>query len=325
MRLASPEYLLLFLPLALLCWLETRKRTGALRFSDVSYFQIRPGLGWFWKKLVLALKILGLSLAVLALARPQQGRIYQESETKGVDIMLCLDISGTMRAEDFSPKNRLFVAKERAKEFIAKRTGDRVGLVVFAGKELTQCPLTHDRRILSQIIDRVDFGLIEDGTAIGMGLAAAVNRLKDSKAKDKLVILLTDGLNNAGEIDPLSAAKLAQAYGIKVYTIGVGSKGPVPYPVDDPFFGRRYVQTEMDLDTKTLKEIAELTGGQFYLASDAEALRQIYEEIDRMEPTVHKVRQHTVYSEKAKVFLLPAFAFLTLGWLLALTLLRRLP
>jgi len=325
MRFGSPEYLLLFLPLAALIWLELHKRSGALRFSDVSYFKLRPGWGWLWKRLVLGLKLLGLSLAVLALARPQQGRIYQESEARGVDIMLCLDISGTMRAEDFSPKNRLYVAKERAKEFISRRAGDRIGLVVFAGKELTQCPLTHDRRILSQIIDRVEFGLIEDGTAIGMGLAAAVNRLKDSPSKDKLVILLTDGLNNAGEIDPISAAKLAQAYGIKVYTIGVGSKGPVPYPVDDPIFGRRYVQTEVDLDTKTLQEVADLTGGQFYLASDAQALKQIYEEIDRMEPTVHKVRQHTVYAERAKVFLLPALLLLTLGWLLSLTLLGRLP
>ncbi len=325
MRLASPLYLLLLAPLAMLAWMELRKRTGALRFPYVSYFKANPGLGRVWRSLSLGLNLLGLLFLVLALARPQQGRKYQETEARGVDIMLCLDISGTMQAEDFSPRNRLFVAKERAKEFVAKRPGDRIGLVVFAGRELTQCPLTSDRRILDQLIDRVDFGLVEDGTAIGMGLAAAVNRLKDSKSKDRLVILLTDGLNNAGEMDPFSAARLAQAYGIKVYCIGVGSQGPVPVPVNDPFFGRRYVQAQFDLDMKTLKEIARVTGGQAFLATDAEALKLIYDEIDKMEPTTYKVRQHTVYHEKAQVFMLPGLAALLLGVLLSLTALRRLP
>lgn len=325
MKFASPPYLLLLAPLALLAWLELSKRTGAVRFPDASYFKANPGRGRILRRLTMSLSLTGLLLVVLALARPQRGRVYQETEAKGVDIMLCLDISGTMQAEDFSPRNRLFVAKERAKEFIARRQGDRIGLVVFAGQELTQCPLTNDRRILNQLIDRVDFGLVADGTAIGLGLAAAVNRLKDSKSKDKLVILLTDGLNNTGEVDPVSAATLAQAYGIKVYCIGVGSKGPVPVPIDDPYFGRRYVRAEVDLDMKTLKEIARLTGGQSFLASDAEALKLIYDEIDAMEPTTYKVRQHTVYSEKAHLLMLPALAMLLLNVLLSLTVLRRLP
>jgi Ca-activated chloride channel family protein len=230
-----------------------------------------------------------------------------------------------MQAEDFSPKNRLYVAKERAKEFVARRAGDRIGLVVFSGYALTQCPLTADKTIINQLIDRVDFGMMEDGTAIGMGLAAAVNRLKDSRSKDKVIILLTDGRNNAGELDPVSAAKLAQACGVKIYCIGVGSKGPVPMPVQDPFFGKRYVQVELDLDAKTLKEIARTTGGQFFLATDAEGLKLVYDEIDKMEPVTYKVREHTVYQEKAKNFMLPALALLAASWLLSAVLLKRLP
>jgi Ca-activated chloride channel family protein len=325
MRFASQLYLLLLVPLAALAWLELRKRSGTLRFPDASYFKTNPGLGKVWRYLVLALSLGGLFFIILALARPQKGRVFQETEGRGVDIMLCLDISGTMQAEDFSPKNRLYVAKERAKEFVARRAGDRIGLVVFSGYALTQCPLTADKTIINQLIDRVDFGMMEDGTAIGMGLAAAVNRLKDSRSKDKVIILLTDGRNNAGELDPVSAAKLAQACGVKIYCIGVGSKGPVPMPVQDPFFGKRYVQVELDLDAKTLKEIARTTGGQFFLATDAEGLKLVYDEIDKMEPVTYKVREHTVYQEKAKNFMLPALALLAASWLLSAVLLKRLP
>ncbi len=239
--------------------------------------------------------------------------------------MLCLDVSGTMQAEDFSPRNRLFVAKERAKEFVAKRAGDRIGLVLFAGQALTQCPLSFDRGILSGLIDRIAFGLLPDGTAIGMGLAAAVGRLKDARSKDRIVVLLTDGLNNAGEVDPVTAARLAQSYGIKVYCIGVGSKGPVPIPVDDPLWGRRYVQMAADLDMKALDEIAAITGGRAFLATDASGLKLIYEEIDRMEPTTYKVNRHTVYAEKAGLFLVPAGLLLLAGLLLGALVLRRLP
>ncbi|MBU0971811.1 MAG: VWA domain-containing protein, partial [Proteobacteria bacterium] len=203
--------------------------------------------------------------------------------------------------------------------------GDRIGLVVFAGQALTQCPLTSDKKILTDLIDRINFGLVADGTAIGMGLASAVGRLKDSKSKSRIIVLLTDGLNNAGEVDPLTAAKLAQTYGIKIYSIGVGSKGPVPFPVDDPVFGRRYAQVQLDLDMAALEEISRLTGGQSFLASDAEALKLIYDEIDRMEPTTYKVTRHTVYSEKAGIFILTALVFFLLNLILSFPLLRRLP
>lgn len=325
MRFASPLFLLLLIPLTALLWLELRKRTAAIRFPDTAFFRSYPNRGALYKHLALFLNLSALLFMVLALARPQLGRVYEEIESRGVDIMLCLDISGTMQAEDFSPKNRLFVAKERAKEFIAKRSGDRIGLVVFAGQALTQCPLSFDRNVINQLIDRVDFGLVTDGTAIGMGLASAVSRIKDSKSMDRIIILLTDGLNNAGEIDPVTAARVAQSYGIKVYCIGVGSKGPVPVPVNDPMWGRRYIQAVVDLDMKTLDEIAAITGGQAFLASDAEGLKLIYDEIDKMEPTTYKVNKHTVYSEKAQLFLIPAGLLFLLSLLFSAVIMRKLP
>jgi len=307
-----------------LIYLEVRKRGPAIRFSDISYFK-HYSRGRILRYIPFAFNIVVLVMMALALARPQQGRVYQEIETRGVDIMLCLDISTSMRAEDFQPRNRLFVAKERAKEFITRRKGDRIGLIVFAADALTQCPLTFDHRILGELLDYVDFGILEDGTAIGAGLATAVTRLKDSRAKEKTVILLTDGVNNRGEIDPVSAAKIAQTYGIKVYCIGVGSKGMVPYPVDNPVFGRRYTQVEIDFDIETLNEIASITNGQSFLATDAEALKTIYDEIDRMEPTSFKTTQHTVYAERGGSFVLPAAILLLVSFVTSAFVLWRLP
>jgi len=301
MRFASPLYFLLFLPVAGLVYWELRKRKGAIKFSDTNFFK-NYKLGNIFKYFSIGLNTLILILILISLARPQKGRVYEETETKGLDIMLCLDISGTMQAEDFSPKNRLYVAKERAKEFIQKRPGDRIGLVIFAVTSMTQCPLTSDHKILNDILDRIDYGIIQDGTAIGMGLATAVARLKDSKAKEKVVILLTDGLNNAGEVDPITAAKLAQAYNIKVY-----------------------VREEIDLDMETLEQISALTQGKAFLATDAQALKTIYDEIDKLEPTTFKVSKHTVYSEKAQIFMLPAIILCFVSFFLSITFLRRLP
>lgn len=325
MKFVYPGYFLLLLLLIPLIYFEIKKKSSAVRYSDLSYFKKHPQRGSILRYIKPVLNIFVLVLIAFALARPQKGRVYEEIETKGVDIMLCLDISTSMKAEDFKPKNRLFVAKERAKEFIEKRKGDRIGLVVFAADALTQCPLTLDHNILQNLIDYVDFGLLEDGTAVGMGLASAVARLKGSRSKEKMIILLTDGVNNAGEIDPETAAKFAQSFGIKVYCIGVGTKGKVPYPVDHPVFGRQYVQVEIDFDMEILKKISASTNGQAFLASDAEALGTIYDEIDKLEPTTFKTTRHTVYSEKAGNFMLPATIILLFNFIISMTVLRRLP
>ncbi len=325
MNFAHPLYFLLLILIIPLIYFELKKKTSTIRFSDLAFFKTAPNRGRILRHILLSLQVLVLIFITFSLARPQKGRVFDEIETKGIDIILCLDISTSMRAEDFKPKNRLFVAKERAKEFVAKRKGDRIGLVVFAADALTQCPLTFDHKIVQSLIDYVDFGILEDGTAIGMGLATAVARLRNSKAKEKMIILLTDGVNNTGELDPTSAAKLAQTYGVKVYSIGVGTKGKVPYPVDHPIFGRQYAQVEIDFDMDVLGEISTLTGGQAFLASDAEALRIIYDEIDRMEPTTFKTTQYTVYSEKADMFMLPAAILMLASLVLSVAVFRRLP
>lgn len=313
MHFASPGYFLLLLLVPLLWWWELRKKRADLRYSDTTLLPEPAAFERIISRVPLFCYSLGLILATVALARPQKGRQFEELETRGIDIMLCLDISGTMQAMDFAPNDRLTVAKEKAKEFVAKRQGDRLGLVIFAATSLTQCPLTLDHNILNDILDRVNYGVLEDGTAIGMGLASAVARLKDSKAKEKVVILLTDGRNNTGDIDPLTAAQTAAALGIKVYTIGVGSKGPVPFPVDDPFFGRRFIQIEVDLDPETLQKIADITGGKFFLATDPEGLKKIYDEIDRLEPSTFKTKRWTIYQELAHRPLFWALLFVFAG------------
>ena len=325
MHFAHPWFFLLFLAVPVFAWWMLVKRRASLRYSDLSFLSRASNPGPWLRVIPVALYALALSMMVLALARPQRGRKFEEVETQGIDIMLCVDVSGSMKAEDFSPNNRLYVARERAKDFIARRAGDRIGLVVFAAASLTQCPLTHDKNILNDLIDRLDFGMLEDGTAIGMGLGSAVARLRKSKAKDRVIILLTDGVNNTGDIDPITAAQAAASYDIKIYTIGVGSKDEVPFPVQDPVFGRRYARVKIELDTGTLDRIAEITGGQSFLATDAEGLKLIYDEIDRMEPTTFKVKQYTVYSERAGAFLLLAVVFLLAGALVVAVFLRRVP
>jgi len=226
---------------------------------------------------------LALVLGLVALARPQEGLRLSETETRGVDIVLAIDISPSMAAEDFQPENRLAVAKQTAKTFIRQRSHDRVGLVGFAATAFVQCPLTLDHDALLELLDGLDFGLAEDGTAIGMGLATSVAGLRSSRTPSKVVVLLTDGNNNRGSIDPLTGADLAHAFGVKVYTVLVGRGGVVPVPVDDPVLGRRTQMVQMDVDEGSLREIARRTGGRFYRATDQAALSGIYAEIDRLE------------------------------------------
>ena len=256
------------------------------------------------------LRLLTLGLITLALSRPQQVTSDREVRTEGIDIVLAIDVSGSMMAEDFKLRSRLAVALTEAKKFVEARKHNRIGLVVFSSQSFTQCPLTLDHDVLIRLMDEVRTGLIKDGTAIGLAIGNAVNRLRDSSAKSKVVILLTDGENNAGNIDPVTAAELAKGFGIKIYTIGVGKEGLVPFPVDDPLFGKRYVQAKVDIDEATLKVIATVTGGQFFRAHDEKALAEIYHEIDQFERTEMKVRQYTNYNELFPWLIYPALVVL---------------
>ncbi|MGE5692716.1 MAG: vWA domain-containing protein, partial [Candidatus Zixiibacteriota bacterium] len=271
------------------------------------------------------LRMLVFSFLILGMARPQKGTRNLESSTSGIDIMLVMDISGSMKAEDFHPQNRLYVAKEVVKNFIKGRQTDRIGLVIFSKESFTQCPLTIDYGVLLHLVDEVRFGMIEDGTAIGMGLVNGVNRLKDSPSKNKVIILTTDGANNAGAIDPVTAAGVAQALGIKVYTVGIGRPGLVPMPVDDPVFGRRYMQVQSDIDEPTLQKMAQLTGGRFFRAKDPQALSQIFKEIDALEKTKIKVKEFWEFDEKFRIWALLALSVLVFELLLSGTVFRRLP
>jgi Ca-activated chloride channel homolog len=276
-------------------------------------------------------RVLALTLLVVALARPQIVRREEQIHTEGIDIMLALDISGSMQAEDFKPRNRLYVAKQVVSQFLDLAKNDRIGLVVFAGQAFTQCPLTLDYDVLRSLLQRVQIGMIEDGTAIGTALANAVSRLKSSAAKSKVVILLTDGENNAGKIDPTTAAQIAKAFGVRVYTIGVGKKGGAPIPVNHPVYGKVYARNPdgslvlTKLDEGLLRHIAEATGGQYFRATDAEALRKIYGQILDLERTKFEVKRFEHAAEYYRWAAVPALALLGLELLLSTTRLRVLP
>jgi Ca-activated chloride channel homolog len=271
------------------------------------------------------LKVLALALIIIAAARPQEVEVEREFETKGIDIVMALDISGSMLAEDFKPVNRITVAKEEAKKFINARENDRIGLVVFARKSYTQCPLTLDYHILQSLIDQVEVGLIKDGTAVGLGIATAVNRLRASDAKSKIIILLTDGENNAGNIDPITASELAKSFGIRIYTIAIGRGGLVPFPIEDPIFGKRYVQAEVKVDETMLKRIADVTDGLFFSARDSKALARVYQKINELEKTEVKVKQYSTYKELYRWFLIPGAVILLMAVLMQNSIFLKIP
>jgi len=315
-------------------WLYVRreKTRPAIRVSDLSFLQkIKPSLLIRLRHVPFVLRIIGVCLLIVALARPQKGTSEEEVTTDGVDIMLVLDISFSMKSLDFQPKNRLFVAKETLKEFIKKRKNDRMGLVVFAKRSYTKCPLTLDYNILTQFVDKIDFEDFGDATAIGTALATAANRIKDSPAKSKVIILLTDGGNNFGDIAPLAAAKAAGELGIKIYTIGVGKDGDIPYPVEmmDPSTGKIVgTQIQMihsDLDEQLLADIAQAAHGQFFRAQNAEKLREIYDTIDKMEKTVIRTKLYTSYSDRFFLWLCAGCFVLFLESILSHTWFRRIP
>lgn len=319
-------YLLAFIPVMIAWYIwKGSKGTAPLKLSGFENLDERIGSYRIWLRHFLALcRILVVTLIIIVLARPQSSNQWEQVSTEGIDIVLCMDVSGSMRAMDFRP-NRLEASKNVGIEFVNARGEDRFGLVVFAGESFTQCPLTTDRAVVVNFLKEVDFGVIEDGTAIGMGLATAVNRVKDSKAKSKVIILLTDGVNNRGEIGPVTAAEIAAGYEIRVYTIGVGSKGNAPIPVQD-MFGRTVMRDmPVEIDEDVLEKIAGATGGRYFRATDNNKLREIYQEIDQLETTRLDVKHFSKKKEEYFPFLLAAMIILLIEILLRYTLFRTIP
>jgi Ca-activated chloride channel family protein len=327
MTFADPEWLwlLALVPVVgLVEWWRSRQRVG-LRFSNVRLADAVPStwaqrLRW----LPTALRMGVLALGIVALARPQETDVIREQYAEGIDIMLVLDTSTSMRAEDFDP-NRFEAARAVASEFIDNRVSDRVGLIVFAAKAYTQTPLTLDYNFLQRMLDEVQVGVIEDGTAIGTALAMATNRLKSTEAQSKVIIVLTDGQNNRGEIDPVTAAEVAETMGVRVYSIGVGTRGEAPFVVDHPFTGQSRRMMPVQIDEDMLRTVAQQTGGRYFRATSKEGLRTVYEEIDQLEKTEIEERVYTDRDERYPLFLWPAFGLLCIEVLLSTTVLRRFP
>lgn len=323
----EPRLLLLLLLIPGLVYRYLRRReamTSHYRYSTLAPFgAIRPTWRERLRPVPFVLRMVVLSALIIALARPRSVSQREEVVTEGIDIALVIDISGSMLAEDFVP-NRIEAAKEVAAEFVEGRVSDRIGLVVFAAESFTQCPLTIDYRILKTSIGEVRSGVVEDGTAIGIAVANGVNRLKESEAKGRVMILLTDGVNNRGEIDPLTAAQIAAGYGIRIYTVAVGTRGMAPYPVRTPF-GTRRRNIPVEVDEETLKKVAETTGGRFFRATDNASLGEIYREIDHLEKTKISVRAYRRYHEHYRAWVGLGVLLLAVEALLTGTLLRTIP
>jgi len=319
-------YLLIIIPVMIAWYLWRGKRnTATLKVSGFENIDDKIGSARIWlRHLLFVLRIAAIALLIVVLARPQSSNNWESVTTEGVDIVMCMDVSGSMRAMDFKP-NRLEAAKDVGIGFVNGRPNDRFGLVVFSGEAFTQCPLTTDRAVVTNFMKDIDFGMIEDGTAIGMGLATAVNRLKDSKAIGKVIILLTDGVNNMGDIGPITAAEIAAKFNIRVYTIGVGSKGNAPYPVQD-LYGRTVTRSmPVEIDEDVLKDIAKKTGGAYFRATDNNSLRNIYHQIDQMEKTKLDVKQFSRKKEEYFPFLFAALLIFMVELLLRYTWFRTLP
>ncbi len=324
---ANPEWFWLFILIPVLIgWyiFKQKQQTSEIKMSSIEGLALgKPTLKIRLRHILFVLRIISISFIIFVLARPQSTSSKKNIRTEGIDIVMVLDISTSMLAEDFRP-NRLEAAKKTAMEFIDMRIDDRIGLVVFAGESFTQAPVTIDHDVIKNLFKDLKTGLIEDGTAIGMGLATSINRLKDSKAKSKVVVLLTDGVNNTGIISPQTAAEIAHSFNIRVYTIGVGTRGMAPYPFQTPW-GIRRQNMEVKIDEELLGQIAKLTGGKYFRATNNKALSNIYKEIDAMEKTRVDV---SIYSRKSEEFLPfaigAAIAFL-LELLLRLFVFRKIP
>lgn len=312
--------------LPLIGWYIYQQRKGdvALQFSSLEALKGAPrSWRYYLRHLTFLLRLAALVMIIIALARPRSSEQNSQISSEGIDIVLSLDISGSMLARDFRP-NRLEAAKQMAGEFVTDRTGDRIGLVVFAGEAFTQIPLTTDYATLQTLLSRLESGIVEDGTAIGNGLATAINRLRESDAASKVIILLTDGVNNRGQIAPLTAAEIAREQGIRVYTIGVGTRGEAPYPAYDAFGKLIYVKQPVEIDEKTLQEIARLTDGEYFRATSNDALREIYKEINQLEKSKVEISEFTTYTEHFVPWVLAAILLLVIEFLTAQLLFKRL-
>jgi len=324
---ANPEYLYLLLVLPLLIvwyWFKNRTNNAELRFSGLQPFKGMASSPSTWLiHSMFVFRIIAIGLLIVALARPQSVSTKQNVHIEGIDIVMTIDVSGSMLARDFNP-DRLEAAKEVADEFIARRPNDRVSLVIFSGEAFTQVPLTTDHAMISSIFEEVQSGMIEDGTAIGDGLATSVSRLKDSDAVSKVIILITDGVNNSGSVDPVSAAEMAHMFGIRVYTIGIGSMGTAPYPVQTPF-GIQMQQMKVEIDEELLQEIASMTGGRYFRADNDKKLKEIYKEIDKLEKSKIDVQEFRKKHEAFLPFALLALALFSLEIILRYVVFRKFP
>jgi len=324
---ANPGYLYLLVLVPLLAvwyWFRREKSIPTLQVSGTEVFESTPrSIRYYLYHGMFLLRLIAISLLILAFARPQTSLKRQNVSIEGIDIVLGLDISGSMLAQDLKP-DRLEAAKNVSQEFFRGRPNDRIGLVVFAGEAFTQCPLTTDHSIMEDMLDDIKSGMIQDGTAIGDGLAIAINRLKESQAVSKVIILLTDGQNNAGSIAPLSAAEIAKIYGIRIYTIGVGTEGYAPYPVQTPF-GIQYQSMEVNIDEDLLKQVANMTDGRYFRATDNTKLKEVYQEIDQLEKSKIDVTEFRKKHEEFLYLAIFAFILLALETLARLTLFRSIP
>ena len=319
--------LLLIIPVLIAWELFLRKRGDRFIFySSKKLLRSSDGtVKTFFIKTLFYFKLAALVLFILALTRPQLLSSYEQENKKGIDILITLDISGSMASMDFKPKNRLEVAKDVIADFIKKRSTDRLGLVIFAGTSYTKCPLTIDYDMLEYYLKETQLGELEDGTALGMALATSVNRIRTTKGKTRIIILLTDGINNRGEIDPKDAAKIARDFNVKVYTIGVGTRGKAPYPVPDEFGRRREIMVDVEIDEELLKEIANDTGGLYFRATDKEQLQSIFDEIDRWEKTEISTKRYYTADDLFLYFIIAGLAILFLAEFAKRTILRTLP
>ncbi|MAT58027.1 MAG: aerotolerance regulator BatA [Ignavibacteriae bacterium] len=294
-----------------LYFFKWKKKIPVINYSNTEIFnELKPTLKGRLKDVPFILRIIAIALLIIAAARPQTFSSGENIYTEGIDVAMVLDISGSMLAEDFKP-NRLEAAKNVIDEFVSGRTTDKIGLVIFAKESFTQCPLTIDYQVLRGLLTEIKSGMIEDGTAIGNAIANGVNRLKESSAKSKVLILLTDGVNNSGEIDPITAAQIARQFNIRIYTVGVGTVGQAPYPFDTPF-GKRYQMVPVEIDEEVLKNVADITGGKYFRATGNKKLEEIYQEIDKLEKTKVEI---TSYRQATELF----YSWALLGLLLLIT------